>query len=158
MSDLNVFSKDEERGLSAILDTLIPESDDGRLPAAGALGLSAYIAERAPELQPLLEKGLLALDALAEARGARCFAALSAPDRTETLTGYASEDVGLIPALVFHAYTGYYQQRRVVEAIGLEHRPPFPEGFPMEPSDTSLLEAVRQRGRMFRSIPGGSHE
>ena len=152
MSDVNVFSPDEERGLTALLDTLIPESDDGRLPGAGALGLGAYIAERAPELQPLLEKGLLALDALAEARGAACFAALAAPDRTELLTGYASEDVGLIPALVFHAYTGYYQERRVVEALGLEHRPPFPEGFPMEPPDTSLLEAVRQRGRMFRSV------
>jgi hypothetical protein len=56
----------------------------------------------------------------------------------------------LPPILVLHAYTGYYQQARVVEALGLEARPPHPEGYRMEPNDFALLERVRRRRRLYR--------
>lgn len=148
----SICSPEEERGLAAILDTLIPPSEDGRLPGAGELGLARYVAERAPELRALIAAGLADLDARAGSRGAATFASLAAAERTELLAAFAAEDALLLPALVFHAYGGYYQQRAVVEALGLEHRPPYPQGFPMEPTDTSRLEGVRRRGRRFRVV------
>jgi hypothetical protein len=153
MSESDTFSTDDERGLTALLDTLIPESEDGRLPGAGQLGLARALAEQEPDLRPLISQAVGALDAIAAEGGAACFAELPAQERGELVAAYASEGAPLIPALVFHTYTRYYQERRVVEALGLEHRPPYPEGFPMEPTDGSLFDAVRQRGTLYREVP-----
>lgn len=44
----------------------------------------------------------------------------------------------------------YYRDDRVLHAIGMEARPPFPKGFEVEQGDWSLLEPVRARGAVYR--------
>ena len=44
----------------------------------------------------------------------------------------------------------YYRDDRVMKAIGMERRPPFPLGFQVETGDLSLLEPVRARGKKYR--------
>jgi hypothetical protein len=39
----------------------------------------------------------------------------------------------------------------VVEALGLEPRPPFPKGYEVPPNDPALLDPVRRRAPFFRS-------
>jgi hypothetical protein len=147
------FSDDEQRTLTAVLDEIIPPSGDGKLPGAGELGLSLYVdqaLQRTPELRPLISQALAALDERARSRGAQGFAALPAGDRSQLLGELASANPGFLPGLILHTYAGYYQNARVVEALGLEPRPPYPKGYDMEPSDFSLLDAVRQRPELFR--------
>ncbi len=45
---------------------------------------------------------------------------------------------------------GYYQDARVLGALGLEARPPFPLGHEVEPGDWSLLAPVKERGALYR--------
>ncbi len=147
------FSPDEERALSSVLDEIIPPRSDGRLPGAGGLGLSSYIehaVQKTPDLGPVIAQGLAALDDLAGRRGAGGFAELPSQDKLEVLNEIATTEPGFLPGLIFHTYAGYYQNGRVVEALGLEPRPPHPEGYEMEPSDLTLLDAVRRRPRMYR--------
>ena len=73
----STFSPDEDRALAAVLDELIPPSEDGRFPGAGELGIARYIEQRAPDLRPAITPGLSTLDETARERGAPCFAALS---------------------------------------------------------------------------------
>lgn len=146
--------KEQERAtLSSVLDEIIPPSSDGRLPGAGELGLADHIEqvlERSPELRPVIVQGLSAIGDLASGRSSRSFAALSGPDRLEVLNEIASKQAGFLPSLIFHAYSGYYQNARVLEGLGLEPRPPYPEGYEVEPTDFTLLDPVRQRPRMYR--------
>lgn len=145
------MTSDFDTNLAALLDTLIPPSRDGRLPGAGAAGVADYIEEKASELRPLLEEGLAALDRLAGERGAAGFAALDAADRAEVLKAYAEQVPAFVPGLLFHTYVGYYQQGPVVEGLGLEDRPPFPEGYVVEPTDLeALLGDMRDRPKLFR--------
>ncbi len=147
------FSDHEEQALSAVLDQIIPPSRDGRLPGAGELGLVRHIAqvlEKAPQFEPMIRQGLAAIDELARVRNTEGFAALSDPDKLELLQELTSTEPGFLPSLIFHTYVGYYQNRRVVEALGLEARPPFPKGHEMEPNDLSLLDPVRQRPKLYR--------
>jgi hypothetical protein len=142
------FTPDEARLVTALLDTVIPPSDDGRLPGAGTLGLIDHVVRtlRAmPLLRPVVEYGL---GALAE----RGFGPDLAPtERTARLAEFAAADQFFLPAFLFLAYSGYYQHPRVVAALGLEPRPPHPQGYPMAAvDDLSLLEAVRRRGRRYR--------
>ena len=51
------------------------------------------------------------------------------------------------------ATQAYYQDARVIRSLGMEPRPPFPNGHKVEPSDWSLLDPVRARGTRYREAP-----
>jgi hypothetical protein len=48
----------------------------------------------------------------------------------------------------------YYRDDRVMCALGLEPRAPFPKGHVLEQGDWSLLDTVRGRPRMWRDVAG----
>lgn len=148
-----IFSEAERRALVCVLDLLVPRSRDGKLPAAGELGVAEHVervAQRDLGLRTTLAQGLAALDALASRRGAADFAALAAGDRLAVLEEQAAAQPALLPGLVFHTYVGYYQAPRVLEGLDLPARPPFPQGHALEPFDTALLEPARRRGKLYR--------
>jgi len=152
-TERSFLSSDEERALSEVLNEIIPPSGDGRLPGAGELGLAGYIgqaAQKAPELRPVIAQGLSALDDLARGLNAPGFAALSRPEKLQVLNELATTHAAFLPSLIFHSYVAYYQNDRVIEALGLEPRPPFPKGYEIEPNDLSLLDEVRERSRLYR--------
>ena len=139
------FSADEERLLVGILDAVVPPSSDGRLPGAGQLDLVEHIARivrETPMLRPVVEYGLSALAELAAKRPGR--------DLRAVLEEFAAGDQFFMPAFLFLVYSTYYQNPRVLAALGLEARPPHPQGHEMEPIDLTLLDPVRRRDGMFR--------
>jgi hypothetical protein len=48
----------------------------------------------------------------------------------------------------------YYRDDRVLEALGLEARAPYPKGYTVEQGDWSLLDAVRGRPAFWRDDRG----
>ncbi len=149
-TDDSGFSPHEARTLASVLDEIIPRSGDGRLPSAGEVGLVRYIEQHAPELRPTIVQGLSALDELAGGRGAQGFAALAREDKLELLNEFATAQPAFLPGLILQTYVGYYQNDRVLEGLGLEPRPPYPEGYKMEPTDLGLLDGVRRRSKLYR--------
>jgi hypothetical protein len=142
-----------ESTLASVLDEIIPPRDDGHLPGAGTLGVASHIAqaiERTPELAFTIASGLAAADELANERHGRGFAELAREAKLGVLSALDATQPAFIPTLTFHAYIGYYQHPRVIAGLGLEPRPPHPQGYVMEPNDSSLLDPVRQRPRMYR--------
>lgn len=144
----------ETRTLNAVLDEVVPPSADGRLPAAGALGLAAHVAEwigRLPDFGPAIASGLGAIATAANTRGAEGFEALDRDARLAVLREVEASEPMFLSALTFLAYAGYYHQPPVLETLGVEPRPPHPEGFEIPPSDLeALLAPVRRRGDRYR--------
>jgi hypothetical protein len=151
MSDARILSDAAARILDCVLDEIIPARPDGRLPGAGALGVGREI-ERAmraePDLVPAVTDGLDALAAHAPEGGA--FPDLPAAERRRRVHEVAASQPAFLPGLIFHTYIAYYQHDRVLEALGLEARPPHPLGYALEPGDFDLLERVRERGKRYR--------
>jgi hypothetical protein len=142
------FSEQELRRLASVLDEIIPPSADGRLPAAGQLGLARVIGDalqKTPDLRAMIAQGLSELDTLARDRKAAPFTALSRDDKVQLLN-----EQGFVLPLAFQTYIAYYQQPQVVAALGMDARPPHPGGYEMPPNDLSLLDAVRRRAKGFR--------
>jgi len=139
--------------LDCVLDEIVPAREDPPLPGAGSLGVGRYVTEKLGDALPMIASGLAALDQRAAERGAADFATASPEDRTALLTALTAEQPGLLESLVFHGYCGYYQDPRVVAALGLETRPPHPEGYPLETGDLDLLDPVRARDTLYRK-PG----
>jgi hypothetical protein len=147
------FSDDEVRALASVLDEIIPQSGDGRLPAAGQIGIVAHIeqaVQKNPDLKPMISNALSALEDLARRRGAATFAMLARQDRAEVLNELSATEGAFVPTLTFYAYLAYYHDGRVLEGLGLGSRAPHPAGYDVEPDDLTLLDVVRRRGRLYR--------
>ena len=132
--------------MEAFLDLVIPPGADGRMPGAGSLGLAAGLAaslEADASLGPLVQAGLRAVQEAALARDAAGFAGLSVAGRLEVVEAQARAQPMLMVAIARHLYPAYYQHPRVLESLGEPPRPPFPEGFEVEPTDPVLLAKLR---------------
>lgn len=142
------LSADERRALACVLDAIVPPSADGRMPGAGAVGVGPHV-ERVlrtlPDLHAMVVEGLRELETHARRQHDRSFVEIGEAERAALVAMQ-----GFSYALVPHAYVGYYQRDRVLEAIGMEPRPPHPEGYAIAPSDLSLLDQVRARGPRYR--------
>ncbi len=149
------FSEDERRLLAHVLDEIIPPHDDGRLPGAGELGVATHVENAlgtTPDLARIIADGLAALENIARRRAPRGFAALSREERLAVLNELAPTEHAFPPIFYLQAYAGYYHHPRVLEVLGLDPRPPHPQGYRMEPDDLTLLEKVRQRPKMYRPL------
>lgn len=147
------FSDDELRDLAALLDEVIPPSADGRMPGAGELGLGERIAREMAANGVMLDtvrSGIANLDRVARGEHGSPFGELPSDDRKRVLAQVAEAEPTLVPTLAFPTYIAYYEHPRVLSALGLEPRPPHPDGYELEPFDTKLLEGVRQRAHSYR--------
>ncbi|HEY8515475.1 MAG TPA: hypothetical protein VIS07_08175 [Candidatus Binatia bacterium] len=147
------FTDEQASTLRALLDEIVPPSADGRLPGGGTLVGGEHLATTLRTL-PGLDLGVLqavaTADEAARARGAASFAALPKDERRALVADVGARDAGFLPSLTFLAYASYYQDPRVLGALGFEARPPHPRGFEMEDGDLALLEPVRRRGKLYR--------
>jgi Gluconate 2-dehydrogenase subunit 3 len=152
MSDI-AFTEAQRRVLAHVLDDIIPASPDGQRPAAGQLGAVDYLdrsLNAMPELKAMIAQGVDALDALARSRHPHGLDGLPPDARAAVLAEHAGSEHSFPPILIMHTFAGYYQDPRILTALGMAPRAPHPEGYEMDPGDLSLLEPVRRRGKLYR--------
>jgi hypothetical protein len=123
--------------LGALLDTLVPASDDGAMPSAADVGFEAYLVAQAEDFTPTLASVLGHLDA--------SFAELPMAARCERLRDFSAANPGLFQLLLTRVYDCYYQHERVRMQIGVVPGAPFPQGNQIPQGDLSLLDPVIAR-------------
>lgn len=134
----------------AFLDVVIPPAEHRNLPGAGSLGVAEALADRIaadPMLGGAVRAGLQAVHDVALERDAGGFVALAPAERAAVVQSQAAAHPALMFGVAAHLYQAYYQHPRVIGALGLPARTPFPEGYPLEPTDPALLESLRRRQR-----------
>ena len=132
--------------LQRLLDALLPASADGLLPAGSDVGFFEMLEQQGErdwlgaELQLVQQSGASAAPP----------GSLETPDPQALLERLKSQHFTFLNALSKKLMHCYYQDGRVMQAIGLEARAPFPMGYHVEEGDWSLLEAVYDRGELYR--------
>jgi len=139
----NPLTAAQQATLSGILSVLIPADERRGLQSANELDLVVYINEQSPEFVPALIQILETFDDQ--------FAALAESERHQLVDEYSKSQSDLFNALLFHTFACYYQDDRVLEAIGMNADPPFPRGNEIESGDLSLLDPVLKRPRLYRT-------
>ena len=143
----NPLTPAETAAVAAIVGMMIPASEKYAVPGADDDTILADILGTAREHVDLLKAGLATLDRLAnevtfvELDGAARIALIE--DRKEELDAF-------IRALTSMTVQCYYRDARVMASLGMEARPPFPEGFEVPQGDWSILDPVRDRGKVWR--------
>ena len=89
------------------------------------------------------------LNAVDKASGGR-LADLLPADQSSLLARLRATDAGLLSVVEAVVSRAYYRDDRVLKSIGMEARPPYPNGYDVEQGDWSLLDPVRKRAAMYR--------
>ena len=134
--------------MKALLDLVIPPSASGDLPGAGSLGLAdpvVTLLQADPMIGPLVKAGVQALQEAALSQHPDGLPGMTAQAGTQLIETQIAAHPALVMGLLRYLYPAYYQQPRVLEAIGEPPRPPFPEGFDVEATDAELLEKLQAR-------------
>ena len=146
------LNSDQQRTFVAILDMIIPASDDGRFPSAADMDVLGYIAKTDPQLLDTVRTELDRLNAVSEDLYGVVFGDAGETHRQGLLDEIRGTEPPFLGGLAQQTVTLYYQDDRVMEAIGMEARPPFPKGYEVVAGDLSLLDPVRARGQVYRDV------
>jgi hypothetical protein len=132
--------------LRAIAGVIIPASMEFDVPGADDPAIQTdMVATLGRDAGPVRE----ALDELVRLAGAP-LAGLD-PARREAVAMELRAKGGAALATLTHVVLQcYYRDDRVVRSLGLEPRPPYPEGHVLEQGNWSLLDPVRARPPMWR--------
>lgn len=133
------FTQREQRALSALAAQIIPASAEFGQPAANDPAILADILNTAA---PVRARLVAALATLGDGT------ALDA-DRAADFRCAHPQAAEIIQTVVAQCY---YRDARVMTALDIELRAPFPEGYTQEPNDFSLLDPVIARGPLFRPV------
>jgi hypothetical protein len=151
-ADGHQLNETEWLTLRALADAIVPPSARYGIPGAGDAAIAKTIVKDAKhgDKLPRLIRGLAALEDMAQAAAGAAFAALE-ESRRETVAfafrGAHPADATLAEQLVTQCY---YRDDRVVASLGMELRPPMPEGYKVDQGDWSLLEQVQKRQPFHR--------
>ena len=140
------LSAAELNELLDIANAMIPENGKLGMPGAGDPAIMADIVKSIGRDLPLIREALTAIAAKSDGR----FAELDI-DRREALINHYYSGGGAPAAMLGRVILGaYYRDDRVLLALGMEARAPFPKGYVVEQGDWSLLETVRHRKPFWR--------
>jgi hypothetical protein len=146
-----ILSPEETRDLRCVAGVMIPASAEFGVPGADDATIFADIVASLGRDFGAVRDALAALAALA----ARPFADLDETRRQAVAAAFQAEGGVPLAALSRAVLQCYYRDDRVVRALGLEPRAPFPKGHVLEQGDWSLLDPVRTRPKMWRDVPHG---
>jgi len=141
MSESKTLTSAQRDDLRTIAAMIIPASSEYNVPGADD---PAIQADMTATLGRDTAGVSAALDHLARLAG-KPLAALEA-DRREAVAKEFRASGGVPAATLTRVVLQcYYRDDRVLRSLGLELRPPFPQGYVLEQGDWSLLDPVKKR-------------
>ena len=130
----NPLNNTQQKNLIALLDVLIPASDDELMPSAAGLDFIPYLHLHSAETIPIL---LQLLDHLEPQ-----FCTLSPALRQPIVEQLSNTQAAQFRTIVMQVFACYYQTEAAQKGIGLEAGAPFPRGNDIEAGDLSLIDPV----------------
>jgi hypothetical protein len=138
----------ERDDLCSVAAMIIPASSEYEVPGADDPKIQADIlATLGRDSKRVAE----ALDHLARLAG-QPLAELDQAKRDAVAREFRSSGGAAAATLTRVVLQCYYRDDRVLRSLGLELRPPFPQGYPLEQGDWSLLDPVKARPSMWRRV------
>lgn len=138
----------EHQALRGVAGLMIPACAAQGMPGADDDAVFADIVRSLGRDTAAVRRALRRLDTLAGGR----FGELPGAAREEAARRLREECPPLAAVLVAVVVRCYYRDDRVIRAIGMEPRPPYPQGFEVAGGDYSLLDPVRARGPIWRKV------
>tara|TARA_B100000676_G_C17960069_1_gene777021 strand:- start:531 stop:1001 length:471 start_codon:yes stop_codon:yes gene_type:complete len=148
----NPFTEDELAAMRRVAGLMIPASEEFGVPGADDDAIFAAVALRCAEASDVLKAGIAAMESMAGERHDARYVELAADDAGKLAVDLQGARESFMRLLMSNIAQCYYLDDRVLEALDIEPRPPFPEGHEVEQGDWSLLDPVRSRDKFYRPV------
>lgn len=142
----------QSKTLNLLLNMIVPPSAERQLPGAAEIEFEAFLQTRVADLLPELRRELDELEALAKSQHTAGFLNLDAKQRRTLVDEARKRKPTFMSRLALETVTCYYEHPRVLAALGIEDRPPYPKGNQVIAGDLMLLQPVRKRGKIYRDV------
>ena len=142
------MNEELERILNILLNLIIPPSHDGKMPGAADVGFLGYVHNENKLFW--IKEGLQSIAKESHNKYGREFLALSDFEQAELIESLRRQLFQYFSRLTTEVINCYYQHDDVLEALGIEARPPFPQGYHIGKWNMTLLEPVYERGKIYR--------
>jgi hypothetical protein len=146
MSVETILTPAQRDDLRVIAAMIIPASTEYNVPGADDAAIQVDMLATLGRDTPMVRE---ALDHLARLAGMP-LANLDAARREAVAEEFRASGGASAATLVRVVLQCYYRDDRVLRSLGLELRPPFPKGHPLEQGDWSLLDPVKARPSTLR--------
>lgn len=144
------FTPSELKDLRRLAGFMVPPSQEFRVPGADDAMIFADIVRSIGRDHGQVRAALAMLGEMAGGDFAGLEDAAAQTKAMELLKRGGAAATALGRAVL----QCYYRDDRVIAALGLDPRPPFPQGHVLEQGDWSLLDVVKGRPRMWRDVDG----
>lgn len=142
----NTLTPTQRDDLRVVAAMIVPASSEYNVPGADDAAIQADILATLGRDAPMVRN---ALDHLACLAGMP-LAGLDRARRDAVAKEFRGSGGHAAATLTRVVLQCYYRDDRVLRSLGLELRPPFPKGYPLEQGDWSLLDPVKARPSMWR--------
>ena len=132
--------------LQVVAGMIIPASSEYNVPGADDAVIQADMLATLGRDAPMVREALDHLERLA----GKPLASLDATRRDAVAKEFRASGCAAAATLARVVLQCYYRDDRVLRSLGLELRPPFPLGYPLEQGDWSLLHPVKARPATLR--------
>ena len=140
------LSPTERDDLRRIAGIMVPASAEFGVPGADNSSIFADIVKSLGRDLAAVRRALADLSTLAGG----VFATLDDNRAEAVAEKFLAQETPSLTALGRCVVQCYYRDDRVMLSLGIEPRPPFPQGHMIEQGDWSLLDPVRARAQMWR--------
>jgi hypothetical protein len=141
------FAEDQRAVLRRLAALMIPA--DGELPSAADPVIFGDVLARLAARAEVASDGLARIGAIAP--GAQ-FVSMSATEQHAVVSRLRTECPAFVALFETAVAACYYRDDRVLSALGLPPRAPYPEGNAVAPTDWALLDPVRAREPFYREV------
>lgn len=140
----------EGQDLRRLTGFMVPASGEYGVPGADDAAIFADIVRSLDRDRDAVRAALVMLREIA----GDDFAGLDESEAEAAAMTLLRREGPVVSALGRAVLQCYYRDDRVMRALGLEPRPPYPKGHVLEQGDWALLDVVRGRVRMWRDVDG----
>ncbi len=147
------FTAEEAGSIAALVDMIIPASEEYGVPSAADDVILADILATAAAHASVLSNALSALEEIAREAGGSSFAELTKDQRLDVAETFRRSHAAPVGLLVTLTTQCYYRDDRVMRSLDMEPRAPHPEGYEVEQGNWSLLDPVKARPKIYREVP-----
>ena len=142
------LTPEQVRDLRALAGMMIPASAAYGVPGADDEKIFKDVLRSLERDRDDIARALAHLASLAGG----AFADLEPARRAAVADTFREAGGAPLAALVRVVLLCYYRDDRVMQSLGMEPRSPFPRGHEVEQGDWSLLDPVRARAPMYRTV------
>jgi hypothetical protein len=135
--------------LRVLLGQIIPASEEFDVPGANDKKISVDVLKSNASNLNMIKLVLSGLDELSKDHGST-FGKLSKEAATDVARVFQEKQPDIAGLLSVMTAQCYYRDDRVMRALNMAVRPPFPLGFDVEEGDWGLLDPIKDRAPFWR--------